>query len=167
MVSEAIAKCKQESEAEGSAHLSQDFGDHIIAAARMGEPLAERIVERARREGATDEDIKEWWNLPDLCRRMVIWSENTFRLSVFLHAKNDDGLSAEDAAARVRKMFPIYGDPEDTSILSGDNRQIPHELRGRIDSYKQVHGAEYIADKVKNYLSYNAFVRHAIQTGMI
>lgn len=166
-VSEAIAMCKQQGAAEGTADLPEDFGDRMIDAARMGEPKSQRIVEKARREGATDDDIKEWWNLPDLSRRMVLWSENIFRYSVFLHAKNDDGLSADDAPARVHKTFPIYGDPQDTSKLSGDNRPLPHELRGRIDSYKQVHDAEYIADQVKNFSSYNAFVRHAIQNGLI
>jgi hypothetical protein len=166
-VSEAIAMCKQQGAAEGTADLPEDFGDRVIEAARMGEPKSQRIVAKARREGATDDDIKEWWNLPDLSRRMVLWSENIFRYSVFLHAKNDDGLSAEDAAARVHKMFPIYGDPEDTSKLPSDNRPLPDELRGRVDSFKQLHGAEYIADQTKNFSSYNAFVRSAIRNGLL
>lgn len=84
-----------------------------------------------------------------------------------LSAKEDEGLTSKDAAARVHKMFPMYGDPDDTSILSGENQPLPHELRGRVDSYNQVHGAEYIADQVKNFSSYNAFVRHAVEAGMI
>src|SRR3990172_671271 len=135
-VSEAIAMCKQQGAAEGTADLPEDFGDRIIEAARMGEPKSKRIVDKARREGATDDNIREWWNLPDITRRMVLWSENIFRLSAFKHVKHNDGLSAEDAAARVHKMFPIYGDPEDTSKLSGGNRPLPHELRSRVDSYK-------------------------------
>lgn len=166
-VSEAIATCKKQGKAEGTSDLPEDFGNRLIEAARMGEPKSKRIVEKARREGATDDDIKEWWNLPDLSRRMVLWSENTFRYSVFLHAMNDDGLSAEKAAARVHKMFPIYGDPEETSTLSGENRPLPHELRGRVDAYKQLYGAEYIAEQVKKYHSHNAFVRHAVQKGII
>ena len=166
-VSEAIAICKQQGASEGTADLPQDFGDRMIEAARMGETKSQRIVVKARHEGATDDDIREWWNLPDLSRRMVLWSEDTFRYSVFLHAINEDGLSAEDAAARVHKMFPIYGDPEDISKLSGENRPLPHELRGRIDSYKQVHGADYIAGQIKNFSSYNAFVRHTIKMGSV
>jgi hypothetical protein len=166
-VSDAIAMCKQQGIAEGTADLPDDFGDRMIEAARMGEPKSQRIVDKARREGATDDDIREWWNLPDLSRRMVLWSEDTFRYSVFLHAKNDDGLSAQDAAARVHKMFPIYGDPEDTSKLPGDNSPLPHELRGRVDSYKQDHDAASIAQQVESFSSYNAFVRHAIQSGLI
>src|SRR5205807_3301252 len=131
--------------AEGTADLPETFGDRLVEAAHIGEPKSQRIVQKARREGATDDDIREWWNLPDVSRRMVIWSENLFRYSVFLHATHEDGLSAEDAAARVHRMFPIYGDPEDTSKLSGENRPIPHELRGRVDSYKQAQGAQHIA----------------------
>ena len=168
-MSEAIATCKQQGKSEGTADLPKDYGNLLVVAARMGEPKSQRIVERARREGATDDDIKEWWNLPDLCRRMVLWSENTFRYAAFLHAVDEDGLglSDESAAARVHKMFPFYGDPEDTSKLAGDNRPLPHELRGRVDMYKQAHDAQYVADQVKNFPSYNAFVRHAIQRGLI
>lgn len=166
-VSEALAMCKQQGKAEGTADLPNGFGDRLVEAARMGDPKSKRIVEKARREGATDDDIKEWWNLPDLCRRMVLWSEDLFRYTVFLHAKDDDGLSAEEAAARVHRMFPIYGNPEDTSKLSGENRPLSHELRGRIDAYKQVHGADFISKQVENFPSYNAFVRQAIKTGMI
>ena len=131
----------------------------------MGEPKIKRIVDKARHEGATDDDIKEYWNLPDLSRRMVVWSENNFRYLAFTQAK-DDGLSTDDAAAGVHKMFPIYGDPEDTSKLSGDNRPIPPELRGRVDLHRQARGAKYIADQVNNFSSYNSYVRHAIQNGL-
>lgn len=166
-VSGAIAACKREGKAEGTADLPEDFGDVLIVAAGSGEPKSKRIVDKARREGATDDDIREWWNLPDIARRMVLWSENIFRLAVFTHGKEEDGLSPEQAAARVHKMYPIYGDPEDTSKLTGENRPLSHELRGRVDSYQQVHGAEYIAEQVKRFSSYNAFVRHAIRQGMI
>lgn len=165
--SEMIALCKQQGKAEGTTDLPADFGDRILQAARFGEAKSRRIVERARREGATDDDIREWWNLGDLARRMVLLSEDTFRISVFMHASEDDGLSPEDAAARVHKMFPIYGDPEDTSTLTGDNRPLPHELRGRIDAYRITKGAEHVKEQVKYFQSYNAFVRHAIRNGLI
>jgi hypothetical protein len=139
----------------------------LFEAARLGEPKSKRIIETARREGATDDDIREWWSLPDISRRMVLWSESVFRYSVFLHAKNDDGLLDKDAAAPVHMMFPTYGDPADTSKLPGENRPLPHELRGRVDSYRQTHSVEYIAEQVKNVTSYNAFVRHAIANGLI
>ena len=167
MVSEAIAACKKQGKAQGKYDLPEDYGDRIVEAARIGEPKSRRIVERARQEGASDDDIKEWWNLPDLSRRMVIWSENIFRMSVFRHARSVDGLSAEQAAARVHKMYPSYRNPGDTTKLSGENRPLPHELRGRVDAYKQHHGAAYIAQQVDGFLSYNAFVRHAIREGII
>lgn len=166
-VSDAIAMCKQQGAAEGTANLPGDFGDRIIEAAREGEPKSKRIVEKARAEGATDDDIREWWNLPDLSRRMVLWSEDTWRYCAFSHALEKDGLSAEDAAARVHKMFPIYGDPEDSSKLSGEDRPLPHELRSRVDSYKQGNGAASIAHQVESFSSYNAFVRFAVKRGLL
>jgi hypothetical protein len=166
-VQDAIVMCKQQGAMERTDKLPRDFGDRILVAANAGEPKSKRIVEKARKEGANDEDIAEWWNMPDLCRHMVIWSENCFRHMVFLHALDDDQLSAELAAARVHKMFPIYGDPDDTSKLSEENRPIPHELRGRIDLYREKHGVEYITAQVRNFTSYNAFVRHAVRNTMI
>jgi hypothetical protein len=90
-----------------------------------------------------------------------------FRISVFLQAQDEDGLSDTEAAARVHKIFPIYGNPEGMSRLSGENRPLPHELRGRIDCFKEIHGAELILEKVKQYPSFNAFVRDGIRRGLI
>lgn len=107
VVSQAISLCKEQGRAEGTADLPADYGDLLIHAALHGEPKSTRIIERARREGATDDDISEWWNLSDLCRPMVLGSEDVFRYATFLDAKKDKGLSSEAAAAWVRTMFPI------------------------------------------------------------
>ena len=39
---------------------------------------------KRRQEGATDEDIREFLNLNDLQRRMVVWPEMMFRYSYYL-----------------------------------------------------------------------------------
>jgi len=162
-----IAACKEQGKREGTDRLPANFGDLMIRAATLGEPKSKRIVEKARREGATDPDIREWWNLSDLERRMVLWSEDLFRYATFLHAMETDGLSPEEAAHRVHMMFPHYGDPDDTSKLPGENRPLPHELRGRVDAYRVAQGAHLVADQVKTFPSYNAFVRDSIRKGII
>jgi len=166
-VSNAIALCKEQGRAQGTSALPLDYGDRLLVAAMLGEPKSKRIVEKARNEGATDDDVREWWNLPDLSRRMVLWSENLFRYAVFCDAKHQNGLSDQDAAARVRAMFPMYGDPGDTKNARGEDRPLPHELRGRVDTYRQDRGAQFIAAQVAGFSSYNAFVRHAIREGLL
>jgi len=167
LASKAIRTLRRQGKIEGTADLPEDYGDRLIETADLGEPLSNKIVERARQEGATDDDIREWWNLPDLCRRMVLWSENIFRYSVFSHAIHCDGRTTEEAALRVHKMYPIYGQPDKFKTLTGENRPLPHELRGRVDAYKEAHGAELIKEQVKHFPSYNAFVRNAITEGKL
>lgn len=163
-VQKAIDLCKEQAAKEGTADLPDNYGDLLIQATESGDPKAKKIVDKARKEGSTDEDVREFWNLNDLQRRMVIWSENVFRYSTFKCVKKD-GLTADDAMVQVRKMFPMYGDPDDTSNTSGDDRPLPHELRGRVDRYRKKSGAAYIMDKVKQFTTYNAFVRDEIRKG--
>lgn len=164
-VKKAIAVCKKQAKEEGTDILPEDFGDLLLRDADSEyDPIAKKIVEKARKEGATDEDIRKYWNMHDLQRRMVIWSENVFRYSVYLSAIEEE-LSPDEAIIKQRKMFPMYGDPEDTRHTSGDDNPLPHELRGRVDVYREKHGAEIMQKKVSKYSSYNAFVRAEIKNG--
>ncbi len=165
-VRQVIAGCKLKGREEGTADLPEDFGDLLIVQARGGEPAAIRIIQKARNEGARDEDIVEWWNLHDLERRMVQGSEEVFRYASFLDFQ-DQGLGADEAMRRVRIMFPMYGNPENTTHVSGEDRPLPHELRGRIDKYREKHGAKAILPCIANYSTYNAFVRAEIRAGRL
>lgn len=164
-VKKMIKACKKEAKKEGD--NIPNCGDLMLHAAELGVAYAKKRVEEAREEGATDEDIREYWNLHYLQRRMVIWSENVFRYAEFLSAKKEENLSSEVAGKRIRKMFPIYGNPKDTSdiYVSYDDRPLPNELRGRVDMYRQKHGAEMIQKKASKYSSYNAFIRTEIKKG--
>lgn len=163
-VRDIIAACKQKGREEGTADLPENFGDFLLLQAREGIPEALRIVEKARKEGARDEDIAEWWNLHDLQRRMVLWSEEVFRYASF---KNflAQGIDADEAMRRVRQIFPMYGDHSDITHASGDDRPLPNEVRGRVDQYREKHSAESILQRVSQHSTYNAFVRAEIRSG--
>lgn len=165
-VNKAIEMCKRAGEKEGTASLPSGFGDLILVAAKEGQRFAANRVNVARSEGATDEDIREFWNLHDLQRRMVLWSEEVFRFATFkdLLAK---GLSADEAMMQVRGMFPMYGDPLETQHTTGDDRPLPHELRGRVDRYREKWGACVIAQGLSAHSSYNAFVRAELRSGRL
>lgn len=165
-VKNAIKICKERGKKERTDDLPDNFGNLLVVAANEGESKALNIVNRARDDGAKDEDIIEWWNLNDLQRRMVLWSEEVFRYSVFLSAR-EEGLSADEAAIKVKKIFPMYGNPNNTSNSSGEDRPLSQELRGRIDEYRQKHGALAIQEKTSGHTSYNAFIRAEIKRGAL
>lgn len=170
-VKKAMQLCKEEAKKEGTAALPDNYGDLLIEAAESGEPSAKRIVDKARGEGATHEDIREFWNLNDIQRRMVIWSENLHRIA-WANSLWKPGLTRneeEKVAATIRKTFPYYGDPDDTSVTSGNDRPLPHELRGRVDRWRvkiiSEEGEEGIREKISKYSTFNALIREEIRKG--
>jgi len=166
MVLSAIVVCKKIGEQAGTAHLGPGHGSAIRRAAEEGDQNALQFVGVAIDEGATLDDIEEFWNLHDVQRRMVTWSEKLFRTAA-MEAFVADGHSEEEANIKVRMMYPMYGDPRDTSIATGANRPLPPALRARVDRYREIHGAEAIAQRARHYSSYNAFVRAEIETGRL
>jgi len=87
-VKKAIGLCKEQAAKEGTADLPDNYGDLLIQATESGDPKAKKYVDKACKEGSTDEDVREFWNLNDLLRRMVIWSENVFCYSTFKCIRN-------------------------------------------------------------------------------
>lgn len=165
-VRSAISLCKDQSRKDGTDDLPEKLGDIILAQANRGVADAQRIVERARQDDARDEDIREWWNLSDLERRMVVWSESVFRYANFLSFE-EQGLSADEAMMNVRKMFPMYGNRDDAPNTLADNRPLPNEIRGRVDEYRKAYGAAAIGDRIVSFITYNAFVRSEIKNGRL
>ena len=135
-VRKAILACKEQSRQEGTDKLPDNFGTLLVTKSKELHAMGFTIAENARLDGAIDEDIEEWWNLYDVQRRMVVWHENAFRYANFLSLR-EDGLNADEAMVRVRAMFPMYGDPNYRTHTSGDNSPLRHELRGRVDRYRE------------------------------
>lgn len=153
-------------------------GTRILQAASAGVEPARSIVDAARREGATDEDIREWWDFSEKNRQRILVSENTFRYSVFL-SEMEEGKSSDEAALTVKRTFPIYGRTGDREAemkdrqackelgLTEESRMLPPELRGRVDVYRKKLGATRILSLSNKYESYNAFLRDEIRNGRI
>jgi len=164
-VKQAIEDCKEAAREEGTDEAPDNLGDQILERAEQDNEQASRIVERARKEGATDEDIRQWWNMSDLRRRMICWAEDAcVRMPMYVTATRH-GLSEEEAGEKVRQYFPVYGDPDDTEMGTGDDRPLPHELRDRVEKYRRAHRKEDRRSKLEGYSSYNALVRDEIRSG--
>ena len=68
------------------------------------------------------------------------------------------------------KTEVIYGDPDDTRYLFGDDRPLPEGLRYRIAIYrgKRTKGdPDALQKEISNASSYNAFVRQELRAGRL
>jgi len=133
--SEMVNRARAESEREGTGKLPANFGD-ILLQREPTDTKVRAMLEKKRREGVNDDDIRWWWNMHDLERRIMLQVDELTRLAVF-SKQREAGLSSEEAARDVRKIFPTFGDPDDTRHTSGDDRPLPHELKDRINTYIQ------------------------------
>jgi len=177
IVRNAIKDCKKESIKDGTNKLPDKYGDSLLRRAESGDQFASKLVETARNEGCTDDDIREWWNLSDLERRMTIWYDNIFRAARFMSLADSikvAGVSeydltekeAQELDAKLWKIFPRYGwDPTDTRFASDDDRPLPHELRGRVNRWLMTVNHEELKSDKENYSSINAMVRDQIRKG--
>lgn len=168
MVVNMVEKFEKDIKEAGLDNLPENYGVIVYEQIYKSDPgFNNNFIVKAISDGARKADIVHYYNLDCLERFMAEWSENTFRYSVFLSFKDNDKLSSDDAMKKVRMMFPMYGDPTDTSNTSGDDRPISPALRRRVDLYRNMNGAYLIKELVNKFSSYNAFIRAQIEDGYI
>lgn len=141
--------------------------DHLFEAARDDEVVRE-YLRAIREDGVRDEDIRWWWGLHDLERRVMLLDDINANVAVLSHYLRN-GMSPEDASAEVRRFRVIYGNPLD-SAAQGDDRPLPLELKGRISRWMVESGLEdpqAIKERVAGYSSLNALVRAEMRAGRL
>jgi hypothetical protein len=162
-----LQQAKREAQKEGTLDLPLNFGDILLKKEATDEKIRS-ILAKKRKEGVKDEDIRWWWNMHDLERRMMLKIDDIFRLALFAKLVEEDGLTKEEAAKRVRKLFPIFGDPDDTTHSSGDDRPLPYELKDRINNYtmkRSMLDPERYKKEIEESSSFNALIRKEIRKG--
>lgn len=163
-VRDLIQATKRQSKHEGTD--IPNLGDDLLRRQATDNNVRQMLVQK-RREGVTDNDIRWWWNMPDLRRRLLIYHMNIPRLAVLAHAL-DEGRDKEAAAAKVRKIFPMFGDQSDLNVTSGDDRPLPYELQDRINQYQVRRGSQNVEAykrDVESSSSFNALIRKEIRNG--
>ena len=160
-----INKAKEESLKEGTSKMPKNFGDYLLEKEAI-DPNIKSMLTKRRSEGVRDEDIRWWWNLHDLERRIKIEDDNWCGFALFKHFR-ESGLSEEEAGKKLRKSRPIYGNSDDTSTFTeDDDKPLPYELKDRINIY-MINRSE--ADKeglmidIDNSSSFNALIRKEIR----
>lgn len=157
-----VAMARQQAEAEGT--LDLDYDGHMKA---VEASAVERERLQAKREdGVTEDDLRWWWGLHDLDRRMLLLDDDNTRMAFFA-AKLEAGMSAEQAARELRRALPIYGDPLDTQQTVGDDRPLPLELKGRVNRWLEKQIATSYDDafraRLAGFSSFNAMIRTEIR----
>jgi hypothetical protein len=162
-------QAESEAKKEGSINLPTNLGDILLKKESFHQETKSMLAKR-RKDNVRDEDIRWWMNRHELDRKMMIKVDDISKLALFTKLREQDRLSEEQAAKEVRKHFPIFGDPDDTSTSHGDDRLLPFELKDRINVYihkrAQTDPAKYKKD-ISESSSFNALIRKEIKTGNV
>jgi hypothetical protein len=162
-------RAKEESLKEGTLNLPQNFGDILLEKESTDEKIKLMLV-RKRNEGVKDEDIRWWWNMHDLERRMMLKIDELSKIAVYKKLRERDDLSEDEATKRVGKSFPIFGELDDTAQSKGDNKPLPYELKDRINIYVEKRSqtdSEKFKKEIEELSNFNALIRKEIKKGNI
>jgi hypothetical protein len=177
MVKETLDTVIKESKRKGVYDLPLNMGEIILGHASANTEMAQRVAEvqksllpAKRVEGVTDADIRSWWNMYDVERRMAVQMDENDRMGTYLtlvrQAVADDG----SAFVKLWQIYPRFGNPDDTSQAKGDDRPLPLELKTRINRYVEHRVATDLANwqvEMTSATSLNALVRQRICEGTL
>jgi len=159
-IKQLLKLAKESLEENGEDRLPERLGDVILTNHNFKNSL-----EISRQEGVTDEDVREWFNM-DALERHLIRQIDKYQMAVMLSSLLEQGEDLDMATEIVKKYHAVFGNPEDTSVDSGEDRPLPEELKFRIISYIEKRVATD-NDKYKKDLesssSFNALVRKEIK----
>lgn len=164
-----LKQAREEAKNEGTLNLPRNFGDILLEKESSDEKIESMLVKK-RKEGVTDKDIRWWWNMHDLERRIMLKVDDIHRLALFEKLREKEGLNVKEAARRIGKGFPVFGDPDDTTNTTGEDRPLPYELKDRINIYiekRSQRDPEQFKKEIEESSSVNSFIRKEISKGNI
>jgi len=157
-----IQEAKEESLKEDSPDLPENVGGFLLE--------KKSILAKKRNEGVRDQDIRWWFNMHDLERRILLKVDDVSMRSLFTKLREQDGLSEDEAAKGIRKGYPVFGDPDDTSHSTGEDRPLPYELKNRINIFVQKRlqkDPEKFKKQIEESSTFNALVREEVKKGNV
>jgi len=155
-------------QARSDPDLPSNFAD-LLLEREVTDDSTRQMLAKKRAEGVTDADIKWWWGLDKLERRLLIVVDDWFRMAAFKKYRAE-GMSEEQAISQLGKSFPIFGGPEDTKNVKGDDRPLPFELKERINQWVGTalqDKALETATSSRSAGSMNALIRNEIRAGRL
>lgn len=167
LVKESIGICEKQSIEDGTNNLPNNFGEIVVYQLSKNPGYFCEFVTSALNDGASTEDIIEYWNMPDLERRMAEWSDNIFNYATLKQIEELEKIDNKSAMEKVRKVFPYYGNPNDETQAKGEDRPLSIALRNRIIKYSTKIGDQIVLQESQKFTSYNAYIREMIRKGFI
>ncbi|MBK8269115.1 MAG: hypothetical protein IPK83_12735 [Planctomycetes bacterium] len=120
----------------------------------------------------TDDDVRWWWGLSDLERRLMVKDDEIHQLACFIAARKE-GQTEEAAMATVRKIHPVYSCSNPSLAPTGEDRILPLELKRRINEWRVrsacvgPEGQARLREILEGHSSFNALVRAEIRAGRL
>ena len=162
-VCDIIRQIKEEQKKEGTDNIPENFGDYLLEKEKTDEKTKIKFAKK-RQEGVQDQDIKWWFNMHDLERRMLLKIDDLTRMTMFTQFLQD-GKNEKEAVTEIHKYQPIYGDSNDNTHTSGEDRPLPYELKDRINKCVEssTFNTEQFKVKILKSPTFNAFIREQIR----
>jgi hypothetical protein len=142
--------------------FSEGNGDRLLQNETRN-PIFHGHLKDVRAEGATDEDIRWWWNM-SVFEQETILMEDQSALYACYAAARDAGKTDEEARVLMFKTHPKFGSPDGDQ---SDDRPLPYELKRRVLDYseKHCHDPQSFNSRIANYTSFNAMARAEMGAG--
>jgi hypothetical protein len=169
-IRDIIGEAREESLKEDiPADLPEKVGDFLLEIESSDETIRSSLAKK-REEGVRDEDIRWWFNMDDLERRILLKLDDVTRQTLFTKLREEDGLSEHEAAKGVRKSYPVFGNPDDTTVVTGEDRPLPYELQDRVRSFiktRMERDPEALKKAIEGSSTFNALIRSEVKEGNI
>lgn len=171
LASSLMKRAKEESIKAGMLELGPGYGDTLL---KSNDEKTKRKLSLKRSEGVTDKDIRSWWNLHDLERRMMFAQEENTKMTLFIHKVKeqlalgvDEESAYKHAGAVTKKFHPYFGVPDESD--TSPDRDLPQELKDRVNVYIQSRMNDSVQYKkdIETSSSFNALVRREIRKGRL
>ena len=164
-----VEEQKEAARRDGTDRFPEMFGEILLEREKTDETVREAFAPK-RSQGVTDEDIALWWNMHDLERRMICKVDEMNRILLFEKLVQNSGVTEQEAARRVAKRFPIYGDPDHLVLGTDDDRPLPYELKWRVNRFiteRTKAEPEVFQKEADVSTSLNALLRRALRQGKL
>ena len=168
-IGDMLGQVYKEAHEEGTDSLPPNCGDLFLEKESSDKKIG-AMLKKKRTQGVSDDDIRNWWNIHDIERRMILKIDDAFKDAQFFKFTKQYGLNEDDAMKAIRKNFPIFGDPYDKTDASRNDRPLPYELMNRVNSYikkmSQIDSEKY-QKTVEASSTLNAFIRKELKKGQL
>lgn len=154
-----FAEAVKRAQAQGDIDAHPGMGDRLLRQ-EANSAEARSVLSKLRAEGVADEEIRWWWNMHEIEKQMLILQDEGALTGVYLYWR-DQGKPEAEAQAIARNTLVTYGDPEDRSFGTGDDRPLPYELKDRVNRYftQAFSRSDEFKRRIRGYSSPNVFIR--------